>query len=314
MSSVLVTGASGFIGRQCLPILVAKGYDVHALSRRQPATPPRGVTWHDVNLLNQGAPTEIIHQVRPDFLLHLAWYAFPGKFWEAPENIDWVRASLELLSAFAANNGKRLVAAGSCAEYQINAGECLEEKTPLLPSTLYGTCKGAFGSVLDSFTRRTEISSAWGRIFFLYGPYEHPSRLIAYVVQSLLRGEPALCSDGRQVLDLMHVEDAASAFVALVENKIQGPVNIASGRPVEVRDVLQEIGVQLGRSELISLGERESSSAVSCIWANVDRLTREAGWKPRYDLTSGIKRTIEWWKNSAAFRAEDATRQANHSL
>ena len=314
MSSVLVTGASGFIGRQCLPILVAKGYDVHALSRLQPGTPPRGVTWHDVDLLRPGAPTEIIHQVRPDFLLHLAWHAVPSKFWEAPENIDWVRASLELLSAFAANNGRRLVAAGSCAEYQINAGECLEERTPLLPSTLYGTCKCAFGSVLDSFTRQTEISSAWGRLFFLYGPYEHPSRLIAYVVQSLLRAEPAICSDGRQVLDFMHVEDAASAFVSLLENKIQGPVNIASGRPVEVRDLLQEIGMKIGRPELIRLGARESSSGVSRIWANVDRLTKEVGWKPRYDLPSGIKHTIEWWRNSAAFRSEDSTRQANHSL
>jgi len=314
MSSVLVTGASGFIGRQCLPILVAKGYGVHALSRRQAAALPRGVTCHDVDLLRPGAPTEIIHQVRPDFLLHLAWYAVPGKFWEAPENIDWVRASLELLSAFAANNGRRLVAAGSCAEYQINAGECLEEKTPLLPSTLYGTCKCDLGLIIESFTRGTEISSAWGRIFFLYGPYEHPSRLIAYVVQSLLRAEPAICSDGRQVLDFMHVEDAASAFVSLLENKIQGPVNIASGRPVEVRDLLQEIGMKIGRPELIRLGARESSSGVSRIWANVDRLTREAGWKPRYDLTSGIKQTIEWWRNSAAFRSENPTRQANHSL
>jgi nucleoside-diphosphate-sugar epimerase len=310
MSSVLVTGASGFIGRQCLPILVAKGHDVHALSRRQPATPLPGVSWHDLDLLRPGAPSEAIRQAQPDFLLHLAWYAVPGKFWEARENIDWVRASLELLSAFAANKGKRVIAAGSCAEYESNAGECLEEKTPLLPATLYGTCKHAFGRILDSFSRRTDLSSAWGRIFFLYGPYEHPSRLIAYVVQSLLRGEPALCSDGKQVLDFLHVEDAASAFVALLENEIQGPVNIASGRPVAVRDVLQELGTQLGRPELIRLGERESSSEVSRIWANVDRLTKEVGWKAHYDLASGIHQTIEWWRNSAGLRAYDPTRVA----
>ena len=314
MNSVLVTGASGFIGRQCLPILVAKGYDVHALSRRQLATPPRGVSWHDLDLLRQGAPTEIIEQVQPDFLLHLAWYAAPGKFWEARENIDWVRASLELLSAFAANKGRRLVAAGSCAEYEINAGECLEQKTPLLPATLYGTCKCAFGRILDCFSRRTELSSAWGRLFFLYGPYEHPSRLISYVVQSLLRGDPALCSDGKQVLDFMHVEDAASAFVALLENKIQGPVNIASGRPVEVRDLLQEIGIQLGRAELIRLGERGAGSEVSWIWANVDRLTREVGWTPHYDRASGIQQTIEWWRNAAALGAEESTGEANQSF
>jgi nucleoside-diphosphate-sugar epimerase len=311
MSSVLVTGASGFIGRQCLPVLVAKGYDVHALSRRQLATPLPGVSWHELDFLRQGAPSEVMQHVQPEFLLHLAWYAVPGKFWEARENIDWVRASLELLSAFAANNGKRVIAAGSCAEYEINAGECLEEKTPLLPATLYGTCKHAFGRILDSFTRRTDLSSAWGRIFFLYGPYEHPSRLIAYVVQSLLRGEPALCSESKQVLDYMHVEDAASAFVTLLESEIQGPVNIASGRPVMVRDLLQEIGMQLGRPELIRLGERKSSSEVSRIWANVDRLTREVGWKPHYDLASGIHQTIEWWRNSAGLRADDPTREAN---
>jgi nucleoside-diphosphate-sugar epimerase len=311
MSSVLVTGASGFIGRQCLPILVAKGYDVHALSRRQLATPLPGVSWHDLDLLRQGTPSEVIHQVQPDFLLHLAWNAVPVKFWEARENIDWVRASLELLSAFAANNGKRVIAAGSCAEYEINPGECLEEKTPLHPATLYGTCKHAFGRILESFSRRTDLSSAWGRIFFLYGPYEHPSRLIAYVVQSLLRGEPALCSDGKQVLDFMHVEDAASAFVALLENKIQGPVNIGSGRPVAVRDLLQEIGMQLGRPELIRLGARESSSAVSRIWANVDRLTKEVGWKPHYDFASGIQQSIEWWRNSAGLREHSPTREAN---
>jgi nucleoside-diphosphate-sugar epimerase len=311
MSSVLVTGASGFIGRQCLPILVAKGYDVHALSRRQLETPLPGVSWHDLDLLRQGTPSEVIHQVQPDFLLHLAWYAVPGKFWEARENIDWVRASLELLSAFAASNGKRVIAAGSCAEYEINPGECLEEKTPLLPATLYGTCKYAFGKILESFSRRTEFSSAWGRIFFLYGPYEHPSRLVSYVVQSLLRAEPALCSDGQQLLDFLHVEDAAAAFVALLESKIEGPVNIGSGRPVAVHDLLQEIGMQLGRPELIRLGARESSSAVSHIWANVEKLTKEVGWKPHYDLPSGIQQSIEWWRNSAGLREHSTTQESN---
>jgi nucleoside-diphosphate-sugar epimerase len=310
MSKVLITGASGFIGRHCLPILMAKGYDVHAIARRKPATTLPGVMWHEVDLLVPGAPSELIHRMQPDFLMHLGWYAVQGRFWEARENMEWVRASLELFSAFSANKGQRAVAAGSCAEYEINCGECMEGITPLLPATMYGTCKHAFGSVLASFSHQTGFSSAWGRIFFLYGPYEQPSRLVAYVVQSLLRAEPALCSDGKQVLDFMHVEDAASAFVALLENKIQGPVNIASGRPVELRELLQEIGIQLGRPELIRLGERESSSEVSCIWANVDRLTREVGWKPRYNLASGIQQTIEWWRNPTGLEHE-ATRQMN---
>jgi nucleoside-diphosphate-sugar epimerase len=313
MSKVLVTGASGFIGRQCLPILVAKGYDVQAVSRRRMEKPLQGVAWHELDLLAAGAPREVMDRVQPDCLLHLAWYAAPGKYWGARENVEWVRASIELLSAFTANNGKRVVAAGTCAEYALNPGECIEEKTPLLPSTLYGTCKHAFGSILESVSRQANLSAAWGRIFFLYGPHEHPSRLVAHVVQSLLRGEPALCSDGKQVLDFLHVEDAAAAFVALLENKIQGPVNVASGRPIILSDLLREIGKQTQRAELIRLGARESSSQVSNVWANVEKLTSETNWKPRYDLASGIQQTIEWWRNSEGLREIEPAGERRHS-
>ena len=111
MNEVLVTGASGFIGRQCLPLLVAKGYDVHALSlRSEPCSIP-GVSWHRGNLLQPGCATALMRQLRPQSLLHLAWYAVPGKFWEARENLEWLRASLELLVSFADNGGERLVAA-----------------------------------------------------------------------------------------------------------------------------------------------------------------------------------------------------------
>jgi nucleoside-diphosphate-sugar epimerase len=300
MSSVLVTGASGFIGRHCVPILAEKGYTVHALtSGTSSGSAVPGVCWHRANLLEPGTAASMVQRLRPDYLLHLAWYAEPGKFWEARENLDWVRASLELTAAFAANKGKRMAAAGSCAEYAANSGECVEKETPAIPATLYGTCKHAFGQMLGAFSRPAGFSSAWGRIFFLYGPHEHPSRLVAYVIRSLLRDEPALCSDGTQTLDFLHVEDAASAFVALLESEAQGPVNIASGRPVLLKDLLREIGTQTGRPELIRFGARPASSQVARLWANAKRLTGETGWKPRYDLADGIRQTIEWTRDAA---------------
>jgi nucleoside-diphosphate-sugar epimerase len=296
---VLVTGATGFIGRQCLPLLIAQNYEVHAASRRKPAeSDAPGVTWHQADLLRPGCAAELIGQLQPECLLHLAWYATPGKFWEAPENIDWVRSSLELLAAFADNKGKRVVCAGSCAEYQDNSGECSENRTPLLPATLYGTCKHAFQSILHLFSQRAGLSSAWGRIFFLYGPHEDPARVVAYVVNSLLHGQPALCSEGTQVLDVMHVEDAASAFVALLGSGVQGPVNIASGHPVPLRSVLEEIGRQLGCPELIHFGSRPSPTGNMQIWANTSRLVKEVGWKPHYDLACGIEQTIRFWRAS----------------
>lgn len=311
MKKILVTGASGWIGRHCVPLLASNGYEVHAVARRQPPElAPTKIRWHQADLLAPGIVTELMRQVHPDGLLHLAWYAEPGKFWEAGENLEWVRASLELFSAFADSGGNRIVAAGTCAEYARNAGECFENSTPLLPDTLYGASKHDVERFLHLFGPKNSLSSAWGRIFFLYGPREHPSRLVAYVVNSLLRQEPALCSEGKQVLDFMHVEDVASAFVALLEREVQGPVNIASGRPVAVRDVLQEIGRQLGRTESIQFGARKPGSGPESLWANVERLQREVQWVPHYDLAGGIKQTIEWWRNSAGIPVSNPVQKA----
>jgi nucleoside-diphosphate-sugar epimerase len=299
MKKVLITGASGFVGRNCVPLLVAKGYEVHATTHQRllkQVSP--GICWHEADLLSPGIVANLVHRIQPDALLHLAWYAVPGKFWEARENLDWVRASQELLSAFTENGGKRLVAAGSCAEYDSTAGECVENMTPLLPATLYGKSKHAVEEFIQSSTRKSGPSFAWGRIFFMYGPNEPPTRVVAYVIRCLLQEEPALCSKGTQNLDFLHVEDVASAFIALLESEVQGPVNIGSGEANPLRVVLEEIGRQMQRSELIQFGAHQPEAQPVSYWAKTQRLTKEVGWTPQYNLTSGLAQTINWWRNS----------------
>ncbi len=127
----------------------------------------------------------------PRTCLHLAWYAEPGRCWTAPENFLWARGSLGLLQAFAAQGPARVVMAGTCAEYDWRHGWCSEVVMPLAPSTVYGICKHSLQSMLAAYSRQYGPSSAWARIFFLYAPHEHPSRLLPSVIRSLLKGQAA---------------------------------------------------------------------------------------------------------------------------
>ncbi len=300
MKTVLVTGGSGFIGRHALPLLSERGFAVHAVARHPPkGRDARGVTWHAGDLLAPGVPSEIVDRVRPDYLLLFAWHAVPGEYWTAPSNVDWVRANLELVTACRAAGGRRAVFSGTCAEYQRDAGCCKEDATAMQPDTLYGGCKYEAETRLAEMGRRTGLSFACGRIFFLYGPHEHPSRVVPYVVQNLLKGEPALCSSGQQVLDFSYVQDVASAFVALLESDVQGAVNIASGRPMALANVLQEIGRQTGRPELIQLGAVADGTGFRNLWADTTKLATEVRWQPAHSLSSGIAASIEWWESRA---------------
>jgi nucleoside-diphosphate-sugar epimerase len=298
LKRVLVTGANGFIGRCALPLLQVAGYEVHAVSSQARTAQPN-IVWHQVDLLANDAANALVASVQPSHLLHLAWYSKPNAYWRAPENFLWVQASLGLLQAFAAHGGTRIIMAGSCAEYDWRYGWCSEQVTPLAPSSPYGHCKHALQSLVAAYSQQAGLSWAWGRIFFLYGPHEHPARLVASVINALLRGQPALCSSGEQMRDFLHVADVAAAFVALLDSDVQDAVNIASGRPVAVKEIVQYIGAALQREDLLRMGARPAAvGEPPLLAADVRRLIEEVKWRQRIELDAGLSATITWWRDN----------------
>lgn len=295
---VLVTGASGFIGRFVLPHLTARGYEVHAVTSQTDVNPSAtGVQWHRADLMAETTANSLMVEILPTHLLHLAWYAEHGKFWTAAQNLDWIAASLRLVRTFADCGGQRFVGAGTCAEYDWSSGYCDDTQPAGGGATLYGVSKDATWRVIEACARQMGISAAWGRIFFLYGEGEHPARLVSSVITALLRGEPALCSAGDQRRDFLHADDVAAAFVAVLDSDINGAVNIASGEAVPIKTIVARIGDMIGRSDLIRLGARPSPQGdPPVIAANVSRLRDSVGWSPRLTVDQGLTRSIAWWR------------------
>ncbi len=303
MKRVLVTGASGFIGRHALAGLKRRGFEIQAVaskphSEKPPSAAGSGPRWLVADLLDARRAEALLREFKPTHLLHFAWDVPHGAYWESTSNFDWVRASLDLLRTFREQGGRRAVLAGTCAEYDWSHGRCSEASTPREPGTTYGRCKHALQLLAHAYAEQSGLSAAWGRIFFPYGPYERPERLIPSVIRSLLVGREAAVSHGSQVRDLMYVQDVADAFVALLDSEAQGAINVASGQPVTLKSVLERIADRLQGRHLVRFGAvPQAPNDVPLLVADVRRLNEEVGFAPGTSLEQGLEHTIEWWRS-----------------
>lgn len=294
---VLVTGADGFVGRHVLPLLLEGGWDVHSV--RRPASsgaaqPGLGIA-HSCDLLRAKDTFNLVADVRPTHLLHLAWTTEHGAYWNDPRNDEWAKSTQVLASAFATHGGRRFVGAGTCAEYDWTdlRAPCREDETPCSPRTIYGRAKLHAATQVMAIAADAGISATWGRLFLLYGPGEDSRRLIPSVIDALRSGERARVSAGTQVRDFLHVSDVAAAFVALLSSSLEGPVNIGSGVPTTVRAVVEQIALTVGRPAAVDFGAIPMQTGEPpMLVADIARLS-SAGWRPQIDLATGLAALVE---------------------
>lgn len=297
MKKLLLTGGTGFIGQQTIPFLQEEGYEIYAVTSKNLTKDNKDVQWLHGNLMDEEFVSSIFTKIHPTHLLHLAWITTPHVYWNSSENFNWVRASQYMFQCFIENGGERIVSTGSCAEYDWRYGYCSETLTPIRGLSAYANCKIALSILQKTMVENFAISAAWGRLFNIFGPNESSSRLIPYIIGTLNAGQVAELGKGENIRDFIFVKDAANALVCLLNCNVQEAVNIASGIPVSIRELSEQVADLLNRKDLLKFDVKQSSAnEPDLLIADNNRLTNEVGYIPATPTAQALALTIDSWK------------------
>jgi nucleoside-diphosphate-sugar epimerase len=261
---ILLTGATGFVGRQILRALLEREAHVRLVVRNNkqdqlPQTPgvERVITSADIFAESTAWWANACHGV--DTIIHTAWYAEPRQYLHSPKNQECLAGTLRLAEGAMAAKIRRFVGIGTCFEYDLSMGTT-SIHTPLNPQTPYAEAKTAAFTKLSRLLPEGDVSFAWCRLFYLYGEGENERRLVPYLRKKLAAGELVELTSGAQIRDYLDVQEAGRMIADIALGKNQGPANICSGVPTTVRELAEHIADQYGRRDLLRFGARPDNA------------------------------------------------------
>lgn len=256
-ATVLVTGASGFVGRHLVAALLAQGVRVRAVARGLEAA--RALPWfeqvdfisadvHDPEL-DVGALVDGV-----DALVHLAWPGLPN--YHALFHFErTLPADYGFLKQVVESGVQHLLVTGTCFEYGLQSGP-LNELALAQPVTAYGLAKHSLHQFLQVLQRERPFTLQWARLFYLHGPGQAANSLLASLDRAIDSADESFnMSGGEQLRDYLAIEDAAQLLVKILgQPHVQGAINCCSGQPISVRSLVEQRLQQRQSSLRLNLG------------------------------------------------------------
>ncbi|RON47008.1 NAD-dependent epimerase/dehydratase family protein [Pseudomonas frederiksbergensis] len=278
---VLVTGATGFVGRHLVAALLACGCDVRAVARN--AETAAGLPWiNDVEFiaadihaadLDIGALIEGV-----DALAHLAWPGLPN--YQALFHFEHnLMADYRFIKSAVEAGVAQVLVTGTCFEYGMQSGPLTEQTAPQ-PSNPYGLAKNTLRLFLENLQRVQPFTLQWARLFYLHGEGQNPSSLLAALDRAIDAGDNTFnMSAGEQLRDYLAIDVAAGYLAAILQQRdFNGLVNCSSGQPISVRTLVEQRLRERGASIGLNLGHYPyPTHEPMAFWGVADRLQQLLG-------------------------------------
>jgi nucleoside-diphosphate-sugar epimerase len=240
--NILVTGATGFIGQNLIPILLGGGHHITVLARKKEKASNfhwyKKVRFITYNILDISKPLPPIGE--HDAIIHLAWTGLPNykSLFHFETNLP---ANYRFLKDIIGRGVNHVLVSGTCFEYGMQSG-CLSEEIQTQPSNPYALAKDTLRKFLESLEKEKSFNLQWARLFYMYGPGQSHLSLLSQLDEAIERKDKIFnMSGGEQLRDYLSVQEVARKLAVLAEHpKCNGIVNICSGKPISVRRLVEQ--------------------------------------------------------------------------
>lgn len=313
-SQVVVTGASGFIGSHLVHRLLAEGARVAAVVRYANVIKNERLrdVWDrieivEADLRNRGA-LATLRELAPEVVFHLAAYNHVGQsFVQVEECFDVnAKGTANLLDLVA--DGTRFIYMSTSEVYGYQTAVPFAESMSPQPISPYAITKYA-GELYCSMKQRIEGGEGIVilRPFNAYGPYQSSKAIIPELIINALRGETIRTTSGEQTREFNYVTDLVEGLVraARAPGRIEGPVNLAAGEEIAIRDLVRKIVEITASSSRVEIGAIPyRPTEIWRMFADSSRARESLGWEPAVRLEEGLGKTVEWFRRYLTNRGE----------
>jgi UDP-glucose 4-epimerase len=293
LNTVLVTGASGFIGSRLCRRLINEGHRVHATSRNPHDSQGDAIRWSRIDLGNYDAVCALFNSIRPEIVFHLASRVTGSR--ELGEVIpifrDNLASTVNILTSSIDAGCKRLVLAGSSEEPEV-----LDHANPCSPYAIAKWSSTAYAAMFRSLFHASVVVP---RIFMTYGPGQTDvQKVVPYTIISMLRGESPKLGSGKRMVDWIFLDEVVEGLIkaALTPEVEHLTFDLGSGSLVSIRAVVEQIADLIGNGVKPHFGALPDRPFETERAADVRFMEMAFHWKPSKALRDGLRETIDWYR------------------